>query len=184
MLFLDAPVADFWTDIFPRWLMRYAPSSKHIDEVFVFAAAAAVCISALRKRFPAWGEPVLLSAFAVAASYYLTEHFLKPFFAHPDPQLFLDRVRSSFGWHGVAPSGFPSAHAALAAAALTVIGLYFREARKISILCLAMLDLALVAGKWHYISDVLAGNMLGVTMAMLACEAAWGARTLQERRPH
>ena len=62
---------------------------------------------------------------------------------------------------------FPSTHAALTTAGLPVLGLYFPRARIASGLGVIAIDAGLVAGGWHFIGDVLAGNIVGFTIAVL-----------------
>jgi len=175
VMFLDGPVANFSKrEVHMHMLVASVPSSVQIGIIL-----AAVCVMVglfciLTRRFPNWAEAILLSAIAAAASLCLTALLFKPLFARPNPQLFVYHLRNNFGWHspGLASSAFPSTHAALAAAGLFVLGLYFAKGRTVCIFCLLAIDALLVIGGWHFISDVLAGNMVGVTIAALGCETA------------
>ncbi|HVZ27828.1 MAG TPA: phosphatase PAP2 family protein [Rhizomicrobium sp.] len=183
MLILDAPVAGISGRLLPAHaLAPYAPSSKGIGELFLLAAAAALLFCVAAKRFPVWTEALLLSALAVAMSYYLAEHFLKPLFSRPALRLPFDHVRYLMGWHGRSSSGFPSAHAAIGAAPLTIAALFWARERTIFAASLIVGDALLIVGRWHYVSDVLAGNFLGMTMAMLAWEGARRAKAWQRRQ--
>jgi membrane-associated phospholipid phosphatase len=183
MVFLDTAVAGFSTRVVPAHVLAsYALSSKNIGEIFLAAAAPSLLFCVFVRRFPPWAEALLLSAFAVAVSYYVVEHYLKPLFWHPDLRLPMDRLRYLTGWQGRSSSGFPSAHAALAAAALTVAALFWTRARALFVLGLIMADAVLIVGRWHYVSDVLAGNMLGVTMAVFTVEAASAAKAWRSQR--
>jgi membrane-associated phospholipid phosphatase len=183
MLILDAPVAGISGRILPLHVLApYAPSSRRIGEIFLLAAATVLSFCVVARRFPSWAEALLLSAFAVAASYYLAEHVLKPLFSNPEPRLSFDRVRNLLGWHGRSSSGFPSAHAAIGAAPLTIAALYWTRERTILVLGLIAGDALLIVGRWHYVSDVLAGNVLGITMAVFAWTAAQFAKSRRRAR--
>lgn len=168
LVFLDVPVAGFWMRIVRlSALTPYAPSSGQIGKTMLAGAAATCVYCVFAKRFPRWAEAAIVLGIAEAASYYLAEHYLKPFFARPDPARFLYQLRYGLGWHGRSNGIFPSAHAAVAAAGLSVAGLYFERIRKACIAGLGVIAVLLVIGRWHYLSDVVAGTMLGITVAML-----------------
>jgi membrane-associated phospholipid phosphatase len=175
VMFLDGPVANFSKrEVHMPVLVTYAPSSIHITIILAAICGIVGLFCILIKRLPNWAEAILLSAVAAAASLCLTALLFKPLFARPNPQLFVYHLRNNFGWHspGLASSAFPSTHAALAAAGLLVLGLYFAAGRIACIFCLFAIDAMLVIGGWHFISDVLAGNLVGVTIAALGCETA------------
>jgi membrane-associated phospholipid phosphatase len=174
MLFLDAPVAGFFARVFHlSALIRYAPTARQADEIVVIAGAVILLFCVSANRLPPWAEATLVSAVAVLGSYYLTEHFLKPFFERPDfRSLFFD-LRSVLGWHGRAAAAFPSAHGAIAAAALSVTVFYFADLRWTALFGITVIDLLMIVARVHYTSDVLAGNILGTAIAVLACQVAW-----------
>jgi membrane-associated phospholipid phosphatase len=171
ILFLDGPIAGFFRhEVHMSGLRPYAPSSHLISIAALVAGILIGLVCLFTKRFPKWAEAVLLSAVAAIASIHVAGRITR-LADHPGPRLFVHYLRNHFGWHGqnLGFDAFPSTHAALAAAGLSVWTLYFPRA---GIACLAgalVIDVLLVAGGWHYVSDVLAGNMLGFTIAVLGC---------------
>jgi membrane-associated phospholipid phosphatase len=174
ILFLDGPVAQFFRrEIHIAVLKPYAPSSHLISVTTATIGALIGLFCLVMKRFPKWAEAMLLSAVAAVASIHLADH-AKRVAAHPGPRLFVRYLRTHFGWHsqGIGFGGFPSTHAALAAAALSVLAFYFPRAAIGCLIGALAIDIVLVAGGWHFVSDVLAGNMVGFTIAVLGYGAA------------
>jgi membrane-associated phospholipid phosphatase len=171
ILFLDGPIAHFFgREIHMAALKPYAPSS-HLISITILAGGASIGLFCLVTRhFPRLAEAMLLSAVAAVASIHLAD-LAKRLAAHPGPGRFVHYLRDHFGWHNqaIGLGGFPSTHAAIAAAGLSVMAFYFPRARSACLLGGLAIDLLLVAGGWHFISDVLAGNILGFTIAAGAC---------------
>jgi membrane-associated phospholipid phosphatase len=172
--FLDGPTADVLVrHVNLQPLRRYIPTSLLAG---IFLAASAIMVSLFcffTRSFPKWAEAVLLAAFAAAASLALARG-LKPFFARPAPYVYVYNLKTNFGWHsiGESTSVFPSTHSALLAAALSILAFYYARARNTLILCVLAINLFMITGTWHFISDALAGSMVGFTVAVIAFGAA------------
>jgi len=176
--FLDGPIADILVrHVNLQPLRRYIPTSL---EAGILLAAAAIAVSLFcffTRRVPKWAEAILLAAFAAAAGLALARG-LKPFFARPAPYIYVYNLKTNFGWHSVGESTsvFPSTHSALLAAALSVLAFYYARARNTLILSMLAINLFMIIGTWHFLSDALAGSMVGFTVAAIAF---WTVSTLK-----
>jgi len=179
ILFFDGPVANYskrdihLAEHLPE-LAAGAPSTPQIAVILAVIGVIIILFCVLTRRFPEWAEAISLSVIAATISLGLATMIFKPLFERPDPHRFVYRLRDNFGWHtqGLPFSAFPSTHAALAAAGLIVWGLYFPRWKTPCIVCLFAIDVLLVIGGWHFISDVLAGNLVGVTVGALGYQVA------------
>jgi membrane-associated phospholipid phosphatase len=61
-------------------------------------------------------------------------------------------------------SSFPSGHMALLGAFASILWQSYPRARPILISLLCLAGAAIVAGNWHYVSDIIAGAVLGLTV--------------------
>jgi membrane-associated phospholipid phosphatase len=172
LLFLDAPIAQYFVREYSFATVRkYAPSSLLINASLAAAGLAAGLLCLFTRRFPRWAEALLLSVAAVIASYYLTDHLMKPLFQRPPPHIYVYHLRNNFGWHrDFGYSNFPSTHAALVGAGLFVAAAYFPQRLALCLFGVVAIDAVMVIGSWHFLSDVAMGNLVGFTMALLACE--------------
>ena len=72
-------------------------------------------------------------------------------------------------FQGVDATGsFPSGHTAVAFATLTPIGLMFRRAMPYCIVLATLEGLSMIAFDYHFLSDVLAGAIVGVICSLIA----------------
>jgi len=181
VVFVDSSVANYCVRGLPfPVLYQDAPSSLLIAGVLAvgMAGIAIYCLSIW--DVPRWAQAVLLSGIAAVASLYLTERLVKPLFSRPDPITYVYHLRHTFGWYSpnLVISSFPSTHAALGAAAISVLGLYFPRLRFAGVVVVVVIDTLLVLGSWHFVSDVIAGSLLGFTIALIAYSAV---ETLKKR---
>jgi membrane-associated phospholipid phosphatase len=91
---------------------------------------------------------------------------------------------NQFGFHffhsGPSYESFPSGHAAMVAAVMTVLWIAYPRARLACAICIAAADIGLILLNVHFLSDVVAGTFLGASVAMFTV-TLWG--TLPVRRP-
>jgi membrane-associated phospholipid phosphatase len=71
---------------------------------------------------------------------------------------------------------FPSGHAAVMMAILSIFWMFWPRYRLLYVAIMLLLCLVLVVGSWHFISDVLAGAFLGAS-AGVAVRACWDSLT-------
>lgn len=118
-------------------------------------------------------EALVLSGFALAWGVCTTEFLLKPFFSRLPPSEWFAHAVYAFQWMSHADNGsFPSGHAVQLAALATVFWNSYPRGRWFYASITTLVSAALVAGNWHFLSDVLAGLFVGVTAGLIV-EAIW-----------
>ena len=134
-------------------------------------ALVLVFIRIMRGHLSRFGEATALACLTSICAYAVNDSILKLFFGVPSPAAVLHGTRHAFDLlTGSSNSSFPSGHMVLVGAFAGVFMRLFR----ISVLPLSLLLLIaavlLIAGDWHFVSDVIAGTFLGVSAGLLAGE--------------
>jgi membrane-associated phospholipid phosphatase len=138
-------------------------------EALMFLGLAVVRF--VRGRLSPFGRATAVACVSSICAYAINANVLKILFGVPAPwQVLYGSPHTAHFLQGTVDSSFPSGHMALAGA---FAGALMRHYPK-SILPLAgLLAVAgglLIAGSWHFVSDVLAGTFVGVTAGLLAAE--------------
>jgi membrane-associated phospholipid phosphatase len=85
---------------------------------------------------------------------------------------------NQFGFHffhgGRSFGSFPSGHAASVAAVMSVLWIMFPRLRSACVICMAAADVALVLWNLHFISDVVVGTFVGISVGLFTV-ALWSA---------
>lgn len=116
-------------------------------------------------------EATVLACLTSICAYAINDSTLKFFFGVPNPTAVLHGTQHAFNFlSGSAGSSFPSGHMVISGA---FAGVFMRLYRS-SILPFALLLLLgaalLIAGDWHFVSDIIAGTFVGTTAGLLAGE--------------
>jgi membrane-associated phospholipid phosphatase len=144
----------------------------------VIAACELIFVSALAivrlwtGRLSKLAKVVFVACCTSLMAYALNGTILKVIFGRPNPiESFQTTSVASFNlFQGDEFSSFPSGHMTLAAAFLAVIFRVYPRTRRASLSLLLLGGSVLVAGDWHFVSDVIAGAIFGVTCGLLAAE--------------
>lgn len=117
------------------------------------------------------GEALGVACVASICAYEVNDQVFKPLFGVATPLEVVHGARHGFNLlMGTAGSSFPSGHMVLAGAfAGAFLRLYPASSRLLSGLLLLAAAM-LVAGDWHFLSDVIMGTFIGVSAGMLAAE--------------
>ena len=171
-VYLDVPIAHRVYGL--RW------SAESLGKGFASAvllaieaavALALVCIRITRGHLSRFGEATALACLTSICAYAINDSTLKLFFGVPNPAAVLHGTRHAFDLlAGSSNSSFPSGHMVLAGA---LAGVFMRLYRSSILPLSALLLIAtvlLIAGDWHFVSDVIAGTFLGVSAGLLAGE--------------
>ena len=134
-------------------------------------ALALVVIRITRGHLSPFREATALACLTSICAYAINDNMLKLFFGVPNPAAVLHGTQHAFNLlSGSSSSSFPSGHMVLACAFASV----FMRLYRTSILPLSTLLLIaavlLIAGDWHFISDVIAGAFVGSSAGLLAGE--------------
>lgn len=170
--YLDVPVA--------RHALGVLGSGKLLAKGFASAillgieatvVLALVIVRIVRGRLPRIYEATALACLTSICVYAINDSTLKLLFGVPNPMAVLSGARHAIEFlRGSAGSSFPSGHMALAGA---FAGVFMRLYQASILLFTALLlvgAVLLIAGDWHFLSDVIAGTFLGVSAGFLAGE--------------
>jgi len=180
----DKPVATWVHDIFgSHHFGRLARSpglsipllSAVIFVIYGFAAILGRCFSKLEIA-------VLVCTVSLLATEVIKDQ-LKFAFGRTWPDSWAPRILSfihdnQFGFHffhgGRSFESFPSGHAAAVAAVMSVLWIMFPRLRAGCAICIAAADLGLVLSNLHFISDVVVGTFVGISVGLFTI-ALWNA---------
>lgn len=182
---LDRPIALFAQS----WLPHHETfaSVSHMPDPFIPLAAIALIGLAL---WNVSGRPLtkIQNATAVCSLSVLiadaTKNQLKYVFGRTWPETWFPDGPSfirdgAYGFNpfhgGVGYGSFPSGHMAVACAILSVLWIYYPKLRAVCLLAALAVAGGLIAGNYHFLSDVIVGAFTGVSTGWMATRL-WQAR--------
>jgi membrane-associated phospholipid phosphatase len=123
----------------------------------------------LRGSVTTFEKTLVLASFASICSYAVNDHVLKICFGVPTPPEVMVGTRHRFHvFAGTEGSSFPSGHMVLASAFAGVVMARYQVAIKYLSALLLVGAVLLLAGGWHFLSDVLVGAFVGLTAGLAA----------------
>jgi membrane-associated phospholipid phosphatase len=137
------------------------------------AVVLALVISRLlRGHLTPFQEATAIACLTSICAYAVNDTLIKPLFGVPCPALVFQGATHAIHFlDGAAGNSFPSGHMVLACSFAGVfIRLYRSLALPLSIL-LCIGAILLIGGSWHFLSDVIAGSFVGLSVGILAGEA-------------
>ena len=188
----DLALAIRGVEFSPRWaafLQRFTYLGN--SEPALSLSAAGTFIALLITRFAPveWrdiAQRVMIACalvFVVVALTGVAAILLKQFFGRPRPVMFLEQGVTGFHFFVLAKAprlaSFPSGHATTAFALATLVWLSGWRWRGLAIVVLVAVAMSRVILLQHYLSDVLAGALVGTVGALAICRLALD---LQARR--
>lgn len=177
-VYVDVPIA---RRLYGLWGSA-ANLARGFTSAVILSAEAAVALSlaitrVVRGRLSPLGEAAALACLTSICAYAMDDNALKIFFGVPNPGSVVHGSRHVFHLlHGSANSSFPSGHMALAGAFAGVFMRLYRHSVLLFSILLLMAAGLLIAGDWHFVSDVIAGTFVGVSAGLLAGEL-WRAHS-------
>jgi membrane-associated phospholipid phosphatase len=163
----------FWFKIMANWLVQ---AMMIVVPLFYLSAAVAFYMRRLGDRM----QQVLLACHATVLAYVM-DHFFKFIFARTWPATFscdnISWLRDGvydFHWFksGVAYGSFPSGHTAWASATACAVAMLYPKSRILCSLLLFTVMFGLIVMYYHFVSDVLAGMLLGMWTAKVCVDVA------------
>ena len=167
---VDVPVARHFAFNANRFGMVNAGFS---GVVLLSFEAAVVTFLLLRRMVSGQLAPlskaILVAAVASICAYFLNEALFKFLFGIPSPveMLFQSAPHAVHFLSGNPEDGFPSGHMMLSGAFAGALMRFYPRIRGRLLSLLGAGALILVWGDWHFVSDVIAGTFLGVTIGLL-----------------
>lgn len=183
-LYVDRPLARLMGTLKPfQHFLAKVPVGFPI--LIILAGAAIVLALAHRwmgKPLSRWLTASTIAALALIFSVALTEYGLKFIFGRTLASAYLNSGKYGFHWFhaGEKFGSFPSGHADQAAAILSVLWVFYPRKRWAYVSLMLLLSFALIAGEWHFLSDIIAGGYVG-TVAGVATMSIWDV--VSRRRP-
>jgi membrane-associated phospholipid phosphatase len=191
-LWLDQPIAH----LAHAELQRFHLFEKLtlIPAALVPLAVVAFVVLGLRgltgRQLSRFQTVMLLSGVSLAVAIIIKDQ-LKFAFGRPWPETWI-RNNPSFirdGLYGFQPfhggagyASFPSGHATMICTVMTVLWICYPRFRAVYALCMAAVAIGLVGANFHFLSDVIAGGFLGMTVGWLSV-AMWESGARQVRPP-
>jgi membrane-associated phospholipid phosphatase len=171
-VYLDVPLAQRFFGILGKaQSLATGFASAVLLGIEAAVALALVIIRITRGRLSAFREATVLACLTSICAYAINDTTLKVFFGVPNPWAVLHGTHHSFNLlRGASYSSFPSGHMVLAGAFAGVyIRLYRASVLPLSVL-LVIAAVLLIMGDWHFVSDVIAGTVIGLSAGLLAGE--------------
>jgi membrane-associated phospholipid phosphatase len=170
--YFDVPIA---RRLYGIWGTRENLARGFASAVLLSVEAAValtlIVIRIVRGRLSPFYEAAALACLTSICAYAINDSALKLFFGVPSPSTVFHGARHAFNLlRGSSGSSFPSGHMVLAG---SFAGVFMRLYRSRILSLSALLLIAatlLIAGDWHFVSDVIAGTFLGVSAGLLAGE--------------
>ncbi|MBC8094607.1 MAG: phosphatase PAP2 family protein, partial [Akkermansiaceae bacterium] len=164
---------------------------KTIERIFsgtVLATAAALFMffllgASMIRGHLTKASRILVTACGFSILAYLLNRLLKIFFGRLTPSIAAHTgVADSFHFlQGDSHSSFPSGHMALVGAFFGVLLHFSPSSRGILLPLFFVLGAVLVLGNWHYLSDVIAGGMLGLGIGLLAANCCGNGKAAGDK---
>ena len=188
---LDRPIALFVHGMFgSRQITGDLGRSPILSIALVTSAVFFICglAAIMGRRFSKIETAVLLCDISVLAV-YAAKNELKFYFGRTWPDSWGPEIASfirdnAYGFHFFHSSksfeSFPSGHAAVIAAVISVLWIFYPKLRALWSVCIVAADIALVAMNIHFLSDVVAGSFVGVSSGLFTV-AAWRASDYRKR---
>jgi membrane-associated phospholipid phosphatase len=176
MIWIDAPVAALFGGRFHFAIMETVLGGIALVGAELLLVAGLFLAARSSGRMGDVSRTLMLAC-AASMLAYGCNFLLKIVFGRPVPLTHHGAVGTFNFFQGDNHSSFPSGHMALLGALASIVWQSYPRTRLILIPLLCLAGAAIVAGNWHYVSDLIAGAVLGLTVG-----AAVG-RLGQKQRP-
>ena len=186
---LDEPILCFFAQHHLAWQMPIE-FPIYLASLSLPLGAGAIPVYGLTRLR---GRPVtplaralMLAGFAVLSALATTQFLLKPFFGRSNIAAYFGAHRYDFSFGGGTwQSSFPSGHAVIITAFLSVFWILYPRWRALYVAAVAAVLIGLAAARWHFVSDIAAGAFIGCIAGPITL-ALWRHRpvlALSSRQP-
>ena len=160
---LDIPAALWFHRCNGTAFFRFFKAVSILGESQWYLAGGLLLYGALRKKKPSASATGLLLSSSVALS-GISADIIKVLLGRARPKLYFSETLYGFGFLHLEHAwiSFPSGHSATAFSVAWTLGLAFPRYRLLFFIWAAMIAFSRIATTQHYVSDVLAGSLLGV----------------------
>jgi membrane-associated phospholipid phosphatase len=187
---IDRPIALWIFDVFGGRRIPTQTADRIFSIPLVATTVFVICglIAIMGRRFSKLEATIAMCAISTLATTVIKDQ-LKFAFGRTWPDTWgpgiVSFVRDNvYGFYffqsGKSFESFPSGHAAVAAAVLSVIWILFPNLRVFCTIGLIAVDIGLVALNLHFLSDVVAGSFVGVSTGLFTV-ALWSTSKVEIR---
>jgi membrane-associated phospholipid phosphatase len=173
---VDRPIAIWIFDLFGGRRIPTHLADRIVQIPVVTAIVFVICgmIAIMGRRFSKVEAAIAMGAISALATTVIKDQ-LKFAFGRTWPDTWgpgiVSLVRDNvYGFHffqsGKSFESFPSGHAAVAAALLSVVWILYPKLRRICAISMVAVDIGLVALNLHFVSDVVAGSFIGISTGL------------------
>jgi membrane-associated phospholipid phosphatase len=175
---LDSPVAlYFWNASRPLSPLNEGFGATVLLSIESAVILIVVLMRLIRGRISAFEETLAIACLGSMCAYAFNDHVLKVLFGVPGPADVIHGARHSFNiLMGSENSSFPSGHMVLAGAFSGVFMSLYRGSIWPLAALLVLAAGLLLAGDWHFLSDIIAGAFFGISAGVLA-GTGWAAHS-------
>jgi membrane-associated phospholipid phosphatase len=185
---LDKPIALWIYDVFGGHRIPTELADRIVSLPLISAIVFVACglLAVAGRTFSKLEAAIAMGAISTLATIVIKDQ-LKFAFGRTWPDAWGPGIVSfvrdgAYGFHffhsGKSFESFPSGHAAVAAAVLSVAWMLFPNLRAICAIAVVAVDIGLVALNLHFLSDVTAGSFLGASAGLFTV-ALWRATALR-----
>jgi membrane-associated phospholipid phosphatase len=174
VLWLDRPIALLAYEWFGRHraVQRLAETPGFFGPLVVLAFAVLLMRWMLARRFGTLDIVANLCTITLAVGDpvkgWLKFIFGRTWPAYGQPSFIFEAAYGFHPFHGGPDFGsFPSGHAAAVCAVAVILWTYLPTLRTLYVVSVATISAALVAGDFHFLSDVIAGAFVGISLSAL-----------------
>jgi membrane-associated phospholipid phosphatase len=188
---VDRPIAIWIFDLFGGRRIPTHLADRIVQIPVVTAIVFVICgmIAIMGRRFSKVEATIAMCAISILATTVIKDQ-LKFAFGRTWPDTWAPGIVSLvqdnvYGFHffqsGKSFESFPSGHAAVAAALLSVVWILFPRLRRICAISMVAADIGLVALNLHFVSDVVAGSFIGISTGLFTIALCRASKLEMER---
>jgi membrane-associated phospholipid phosphatase len=177
IIWLDRPIALWVRDVFGERHVPLDVIESHLLSVPLLSACMFILcgLAAIAGRRPSKLEAAIALCTISSLAAIVIKDQLKIVFGRTWPDTWAPGILSlvhdgvygfNFFHSGKSFESFPSGHATIVAAILSVLWLVFPELRLVWAICIVAVDCGLVALNLHFLSDVIAGSFTGFSVGL------------------
>lgn len=172
---MDVPLAQFMfaASRHLNGLQRHLGGATFLMiEVVLFCSA--IIIGLLKGAMPPLGKATAVASATSIFAYLFNDSILKVAFGIPNPSDVIRGANHTIHWFsGSSLCSFPSGHMILSSSFAGVFVGFYRASFWPLLVILVGGAALLVVGGWHFVSDVIAGTFIGLSVGLVSAKR-WG----------
>jgi len=178
LAFFDIPVAEFFKIHENKWFFRFSTEITELGKADIYLPVSLAVWVIFRKRNPLVAR-IALSFFLAVIIAGTASNLLKFFFGRNRPVMLYDFDTYGFEFLHTRyyKTSFPSGHTTVAAALGAMAALHWRKLMIPAAVFVILMGVTRLSTLNHFLSDTLAGMILGVGTAMIIYRRMFQARS-------